>query len=382
MLATASVAQGAMAVINSGLPAIGPQLQHAFGLGLPLLGIALDGTLLGMGLALPATGYAVEHWGAARVSAGGACVASLGFVLAVGGRSPVTLVAGLVLAGVGASVIPMSGVIAVMRAYPRDRRGWAFGVRQMCVPLGGMTAAVLLPGLTAVSGVRLALAVGGALTVIACLVSGVVYGDLRSPRQPAAAHNLAALRRVERLPRLLVVTTTYVVALEAVFLYSVPAVRAAGLSELGAAVTFFLVTATGAAARVAWGRRADRQGGGRRADTLSHIGLVTGIGALLFVLARHSDSGAMVACAMLMAFGALGWNGVVFAMAGELAPPMLAVRSVGLTTSVVFLLGALSAPLLGLVAAWGGWDALWLVAASSAFCGAAISRSLSEPDPA
>ena len=62
----------------------------------------------------------------------------------------------LVLTGLfGASVNAASGR-AVMGWFPRDERGLALGIRQTAVPVGGASAAVVLPWLTDTLGVRAA----------------------------------------------------------------------------------------------------------------------------------------------------------------------------------------------------------------------------------
>lgn len=63
MLAAASAAQAAVAFVNVGLPAIGPELSHRFGLSLAALGAVLTAGLFGSGLALIGAGIAVDRVG-------------------------------------------------------------------------------------------------------------------------------------------------------------------------------------------------------------------------------------------------------------------------------------------------------------------------------
>src|ERR1700704_4843901 len=70
------------------------------------------------------------------------------------------LFAGLLVSGVGTAVVPVAGAGALFRVYPAARRGWALGVRQMSVPLGGTVAALVPPGLESAGGVRLPLLAG------------------------------------------------------------------------------------------------------------------------------------------------------------------------------------------------------------------------------
>jgi hypothetical protein len=65
---------------------------------------------------------------------------------------------------------PIAGTRALFSSYEADRQGWALGVRQMAVPLGGTLAALLLPGLVALGGIRLALVVSAVLIAVAGFV--------------------------------------------------------------------------------------------------------------------------------------------------------------------------------------------------------------------
>ena len=124
--------------------------------------------------------------------------------------------------------------------------------------------------------------------------------------------------------RLLVVAAFYIVVLQAVLVYAVPAARAAGLSALAAGATFFAIQATAGVARVVWGRIADGGGGARRARTLVEAGVVAAAGALLFARRAPRGRRSRRPAAVVFGFGALGWNALVYVSAGERAPPELA----------------------------------------------------------
>lgn len=100
------------------------------------------------------------------------------------------------------------------------------------------------------------------------------------------------------------------------------------------------------------------------------------VGALLFTLALHVGTAAVVLAAILFGFGALGWNALVYVSAGERAAPELAARSVAVAATVVFLISAISTPLLGALAAHAGWDVFWLVTGLLAAAGAIVAATL------
>ena len=155
-------------------------------------------------------------------------------------------------------------------------------------------------------------------------------------RSQAGGWALRAIVQTPGMLRLLLVAAFFIVVLQGLLVYCVPAVRAAGLSSFSASVTFFAINVTAMAARLVWGRVEDRAGGTRRARTLVEIGLVAAVGGVLFALALHAGAVAVVATAVLFGFGAMGWNAIVYVTAGELAGHDLAGRSVALALTVVF----------------------------------------------
>lgn len=373
MLTAATAAQAAVSFVNFGLPAIGPQLRHEFGLGLPALGAVLSAGFLGSAVSLVAAGVAVDRLGSRTAMAAGTALGAAGLAGAALAGSPLPLGAALVVFGAGSSVVTIAGAGALFRAYPPERRGWALGVRQMAVPLGGMIGAVLVPALEAVGGVSAVLFAAAAAVLLSGAAFALVADSLRGARP---ARGFRTVLQAPGMQRLLVVAALYIVVLQAVLVYTVPSAQAAGLSALAAGATFFAIQATAGVARVVWGRIADGGGGARRARTLAEAGVVAAAGALLFTVALHAGAAVALPAAVIFGFGALGWNGLVYVSAGERAPPELAGRSVAVAATVIFGLSALATPLLGALAHWGGWDVFWLTTAALALAGAAVSATL------
>ena len=349
-MAGATVSQAAVSFVNFGLPAVGPELQREYGLTLAELGAVVVAALLGSGLSLIAAGSAVDRFGPRLSTLVGTAIGAAGLALAAVVDSTGPLIAALALFGVGTSVVPIAGTSALFRVYPASRRAWALGVRQMAVPLGGTVAAVAMPLLVRAGGVQVVFVFGAALVAVTgCVFALIPEQALRSPgsRVPRAFRSIV---RAQGMTRLLVVAAFYIVVLQAVLAFTVPAVRSAGLSALVASTAYLAINVTAMVARLFWGKVADRQEGNRRARTLVEVGLVAAAGALVFTFALHAGPVAVIAAAVVFGFGALGWNGIVYVSAGELAAPELAGRSVAVAATVVFLISALCTPLLGAVA--------------------------------
>jgi MFS family permease len=375
VLVVASIAQAAVSFVSFGLPAIGPQLRHHYGLSLPELGAVLTAYLLGSGVALIAAGVAVDRLGPRMAMLGGTALGTAGLVAAALAGTGLELFVALFVAGVGGAVVPVAGAASLFRVYPATRRAWALGVRQTAVPLGGTLSAAALPGLEAVGGVRLALLIGAALVCGTGIAFAIELGAESSPA-PRRERVFRGILRADGMRRLLLVACCYVLVLQALISYAVPSARAAGFSAFWASAAYVSINVAAMVSRIAWGRLADRAAGGRRARTLVETGAVTTVGALLFAAALHAGPPELVAAAVVFGFGALGWNAIVYVMAGERAPVELAGRSFAVAATVVFVVSGLCTPPLGALAAHAGWNAFWVATGVLAGVGALLAARL------
>ena len=182
VLVGAVSAQASVSIAQFGLPAIGPELQAEYGLSLAGLGAVLTANLLGSGLALLPAGVIVDRYGSRLPLAVGTGLGAAGLAAAAFAPSTAVLLVALLVAGLGSAFVPIAGFGALMRAFGPARRGFALGVRQMAVPLGGMLAAIVLPLLDRAGGVELALTVCAGLLLV--FGSGVRASSPREVRLP------------------------------------------------------------------------------------------------------------------------------------------------------------------------------------------------------
>lgn len=378
VLAAASAAQVAASLINFGLPALGPELQDEYDLSLFALGGVLTAGLMGSGLALFAAGWAVDRFGSRRTLGWGTLVGAVGLGATLVAPTALTLFLALVVFGIGSAVVPIGGANALFVAYPPARRGWAMGVRQTAVPLGGVLGALVFPALHDFAGVQGVLVVATVLLVLTGAWFTWVADHDASPRTERVEAPIRTILAAPGVQRLLVIAACYIIVLQAFLTYAIPALEHAGFSETQAAVAFVVLNATAMLGRIAWGRRADMGGGARRARSLVEVGLVTCAGALAFAASLHLPYGLAVAAVVLFAAGAFGWNANVYLSAGERTSPVLAGRAVAIAATVVFALSGITTPLLGAIADRAGWDIFWIITAASALCGAFVARGLRE----
>jgi MFS family permease len=376
VLGGAVAAQTAVSFVNFGLPSIGPDLRSHYGLTLPELGAVLTASLLGAGVMLIGAGVAVDRIGARRATFAGSMLGAAGLAAAAAAGSKWVLFAALVVSGLGTSVTPVAGAGALFRVYPATRRAWALGVRQMAVPLGGTIAALFMPLLVRLSGVELAFSVAAGAVAITGTVFALIPEDDGDVVRARVERPFRSILQAPGMLRLFVVAALYIVVLQAILSYTVPSARDAGLSSFWASFTYFAVNVTAMVARLVWGRLADRQGGRRRVRTLVETGIVAAIGGLVFALALHAGAALVIPAAVLFGFGALGWNALLYVVAGERTPPELASRSVATAATVVFLVSAACTPLLGALADRAGWNVFWLTTAILSALGALAATGL------
>ncbi len=358
VLGVGAFGAAAFAALRMGLPALTPAIRREFGLTLGQVGLVLTAVSVGVLLTLLAWGVLIDRVGerpAMTVGLLGVAAALTGGAFA---QSFPALLAGLLVAAMfGASVTGASGR-AVMGWFGRGERGFALGVRQMALPLGGASASFALPPLVGAEGLRGAfLALAGLSFVAACVAAAwlrdappIVEG---SPAQRYADATPPPMRdrrqwRLGTASGLLVLTQTAVLGFLVLFL-----VDERGLTPALAAALLGVAQLGGAAARLAVGRRSDRRGArvpmlrgiaARNAGLVALVAVLAGApGILLYpVLAA--------ACVSIM-----GWNGLAFTTSAELSGRLRAGTALSLQNTIVALGGAAGPFLFGHVVEGTDW---------------------------
>jgi predicted MFS family arabinose efflux permease len=193
--------------------------------------------------------------------------------------------------------------------------------------------------------------------------------------------DVAGVLRIPGMWRLLTIGFLLVCSLTAVTTFIVPATRHEGFSTAAASVLFVVVSLAAMAARIVFGRIADRDGGRRRRRTLLETALLAAAGGLIFWVASGQGLAVQIPALAVFSFGALGFNGLVYAISGELTGPQQAGQAVGLASTVLFGGSALGAVPLGLLADAAGYRALWPAAALLSAAGALLTLGLPAPAP-
>jgi sugar phosphate permease len=184
ILATGAVGAGAFSALRMGLPALAPALRGEFGLSLGEVGLAFAAVTGGGMVTLVPWGALTDRIGERPVMASGLAGCAAALVGAALSTSYATLLGALLVAGMfGSSATGASGR-AVMGWFARSQRGFALGIRQMALPLGGAVASLTLPSLIDAQGLDAAFVALAGLSLTAAVASVVLMRD--PPPAPGA----------------------------------------------------------------------------------------------------------------------------------------------------------------------------------------------------
>jgi MFS family permease len=342
ILATGAVGAGAFSALRMGLPSLGPALRSEYGLSLGEVGLAFAAVTGGGMITLVPWGALTDRIGERPVMASGlaGCAAALmGASLSTSYRA---LLAALLIAGMfGASATGASGR-AVMGWFARSERGFALGIRQMALPLGGALASLTLPSLIDAHGLKAAFVALAGLSFTAAVASLALMRD-----PPPAPNRRPALvtrppTRDVRLWRLgaggalLVCAQASMLGFIVLFLHD-----ARDVSAPIAAAVLGVLQIVGALVRIVAGRRSDREGlriapmrriAARNTALLAAVGaLATGPGALLYPLLA------------VAAISTMSWNGLAFTAAAEISGRARAGTAMSLQNTLISV-GGVAAP--------------------------------------
>lgn len=363
MLGLGTISQTAASTLLFGLPFLLPYLRRTEGLTLVQGGALVAAPSLGMVLTLIAWGaFADRHGERLAIAVGLGLTGLLGLASAeVSGAGARAVLLALVGAA-GASVNSASGRL-VMGWFGVQQRGLAMGIRQTGQPLGVAVAAVLLPPLASVGGVRLALAVPAA----GCLVVTAAVAVLaRDPRRGSATghptqrspYRTTVLWRVHLASAALVVPQFATAAFSAEFL-----VAERGWDATTAGQLLAVVAVGGAAGRMLSGRWSDLVGS--RLAPMRIIALISCASMLLVALTQSTGASVVVLALAVASIVSVSDNGLGFTATAELAGQQWSGRALGVQNTMQNLAAFATAPLVGALA--GSFGYAWAFAAVAVF---------------
>ena len=375
ILATGAVGAGAFSALRMGLPSLGPALRSEYGLTLGEVGLAFAAVTAGGMVTLVPWGALTDRIGERPVMASGLAGCAAALVGAALSTSYAALLVALLVAGMfGASATGASGR-AVMGWFARGERGFALGIRQMALPLGGALASLTLPSLIDVRGLDAAFVALAGLCLTAAIASLAFMRD--PPPAPERRPAPAAPRptRDVRLWRLgaggalLVCAQASMLGFIVLFLHD-----ARGVSAPLAAAALGVLQIVGALVRIVAGRRSDREGlriapmrriAARNAALLAAVGaLATAPGALLYPLLA------------VAAISTMSWNGLAFTAAAEISGLARAGTAMSLQNTLISVGGVAAPTAFGVLVESTSWTAAYVVLALAPLAAFAVLRPL------
>jgi len=333
-LVTAAHGFGALSVLA--VAPLAPFLLESLQLTRAQVGWFLPAVYLGgVLMSLPA-GWLTDRLGVRlTLGAGQAVIGALTLTASFADGLP-ALLACLVVAGFGFSVLNPSTGKAVLEWFPPRRRGLAMGIKQTGLTLGGLAGALALPPLALASGWRTALATGGALALVSSLLTVLVYRSPAAVQERAASvwPRLGDVGIFLRRPGVLVVFVSGLalsIAQSSVLAHlAVYARETFALSPVAAGQMLALAQAGGTGSRLAWGAISDRFFGGRRRPGVVVNALVGASAYALLSLGDRLPVAGLAPLALVAGGGAFGWVGLYFALVAEIG----GARYAGLLTGV------------------------------------------------
>ncbi|MFI5061525.1 MAG: MFS transporter [Actinomycetales bacterium] len=352
MLSFGVVAQASSTVFVSTPAFLIPLLHTQRGLSLGEAGLLASAPTLGLVITLIGWGALSDRIGERRVIAAGLAVTALAAFAAMFVSDYVGLGALFLIGGMAAASPNAASGRVVIGWFPKERRGLAMGIRQMCQPLGVAVAALTIPQLAVSGGIPLALTVPAVLCAVSALLCVIgIVDPPRPPRQAAEgeAHPYAAwhpyratslLWRIHGVSMLLVVPQFAISTFGLVWL-----VTELKFSSLAAGIVIGVSQFAGALGRIGVGLLSDRMG--------SHLRplrwVSTAAVAVMLLMALASSLGADWAAVILIvaAVVTVADNGLAYTSVAEIAGPFWSGRALGAQNTGQFLAASIVGPAVG-----------------------------------
>ena len=340
MLAAGTSAQASLSAVLIGLPVLAPALRDEFGLSLSEVGLAMSSLWIGPILTLLGWGLLADRLGERVVLGAGLAVCGLLAGAAGFASDFTTFVALLFLAGAaGASVNAASGR-AVMQWFPPEERGFALGIRQTAIPVGGGLAAVILPFAEQRGGLEAAFGYLGGMCLAGALVAALV---IREPPARDAELDAGAVPwtlRDGRIWTLSVGSGLYLFAQVALMSFAVLFLHDVhGMSEASAGGVLALLQVGAVATRIGAGRLSDQLGS--RLVPLRWAGLASAGGLLVTALVANSGLPLVIAAIVVAGAISMAWNGLSLTAAAELAGRARSGAAIGFQQTTLAVIGVL-----------------------------------------
>jgi len=375
VLALMTSAQAGASIVQQAIGVLAPFLIAEFALNKAQLGLLFTSLYVGSTVFTAFSGVLTDRYGERTMVAVSGGVMTCALVLSVLVPNYPWLVGCMFLFGAGYAASTPAGGRAILAWFDRDR-GFAMGIRQTGVPVGGFVGALVLPlAARQFGGYRAGLIVAAVLVAVPTILACVFYRESAIDRPPASsfAEMMGGMHRLARDPRLIAVTLTcmalVVCQLAMNGFFTVTAIQVVGVTKEVAANAFAAAFVAATAARLFWGWYSDKFMREDRATLLGALCAFSALASLSVALLRPSLAILLFPSALALGFFGAGWNGVMAASLAEIGGADRAGSALGLTLTAIFGASAIGPLVFGAVADHTSLDTAWMLNAAIGILG-------------
>jgi MFS family permease len=339
-----------------GINTLAPFYQDELDLSRAQVGLFFSAFYLAMTGASFGAGWLADRMGVRKTTLQGHVSVGLCTVLAAFAPSFGWAFASFFLCGLGYAFLNPASTKGVMAWFHRDERATAMGIKQTGVPAGGFFTALLAPPLVLMVGWRGALATLG----IVNFLCGFVFSYLwREPpdvlensgeRDTRGTENQKPLDVWGFLPASFGTAIFLIGQMSLITYIPLYLKDAMGFTPYWASQALAIAQGGAMVGRVGWGVASDRIFGGRRKIVLVIIGLVSVVlMAGLGFMTKESSLPLLLAIVFLSGLCIVGYQGVSYALIGEIAGTTRTGVAMGLMISINAAAATLGTPLFGYI---------------------------------
>jgi sugar phosphate permease len=349
-----------------GLPVLAPIFREEFDLTLTEVGIVLASVWVGPIFTLLPWGLAADRFGERLALAVGLTAMGLLVAAAAAVDEFYALVGLLGLASAAGSSVNSASGRAVMHWFGADERGFALGLRQASLPLGGALAAVTLPSIVGATSLDGALVFLAVLCLLAALVSALVLRD--RPAAGSVEEPEPWTLRDQRLWLLSAGSSLFLVAQIALTGFLVLFLHdARGLSTAEAAAVLAVAQVIAIVLRIGAGLWSDRARA--RIRPLRLVGLAIFATLALSAALVSVPLEILVPTLVVATAFSMMWNGLSYTAAAELAGRSRSGAAIGFQQMTLSIVGFIAAPAFAAIVDASSWRTGFAVFAAAPLAG-------------
>jgi MFS family permease len=360
-------AQAGASIIQQAVGALAPFLILEFGVNKTQLGSMFTSLYIGSALCTAFSGVLTDRLGERTMVAISGAVMTVALLLSVAVENYTWLVVSLGLFGAGYAGSMPAGGRAILGWFDTDR-GFAMGIRQTGVPIGGLIGGIVLP-LAAIhlGGYRAALLVAAALTAIPAIIVFTVYKEAPIDRPPPTTMRqlMGGMQRLARDPKLIAVSlicmTLVVCQLAINGFLTVTAIQVLHVPDSVARIAFDSAFVAATVARLFWGWYSDKYARHSLVTLLGTMSAFAAAASLAIALIGPAWSFLLIPAALALGFFGAGWNGIMAAALAEIGGADRAGSAIGLTLTALFGASAIGPIVFGAIADHTSLDTAWTV---------------------